>query len=180
MRLPWPAGLPDVNLAFEGNLVGDLLYEVRGQAGALPLLQFTLDQLFERRKDHLLTLQSYQEIGGVKGALSQHAEKTYLALPSEKHRKMARTLFLRLIDSSTTEQDTTRCRVTFTELDFVDSEQTRLMQETLDLFVKARLLTTNASKDTQTTIEVNHEALIREWPRLIDWLRTARDDIRDR
>jgi hypothetical protein len=51
-----PATLPDVRLAFEGSLVGDLLFEVEGQRGALPLLQFTLDQLFQRRKGHLLTL----------------------------------------------------------------------------------------------------------------------------
>ena len=173
-----PAMLPDALLTFEGNLVGDLLYEVRGQIGALPLLQFTLDQLFERRKDHLLTQQAYQEIGGVKGALSKHAEKTYLTLPSEKHRELARTLFLRLIDPGITEQDTTRRRATLTELVFVDPEQTRLMQETFDFFVKARLLTANASESTETTIEVSHEALIREWSRLVSWLRTARDDIR--
>src|SRR5262249_28673048 len=158
-----PAALPDVLLSFEGNLVGDLLYEVRGQIGALPLLQFTLDQLFERRKDHLLTQQAYEAIGGVKGALSKHAEETYLALPSEKHRELARTLFLRLIDPGVTEQDTTRRRAMLTEMIFADPEQTRLMQETLDVFVKARLLTTNVNGDTETTIEVSHEALIREW-----------------
>jgi serine/threonine protein kinase len=173
-----PAALPDVRLTFEGNLVGDLLYEVRGQVGALPLLQFTLDQLFERRKDHLLTLQAYEEIGGVKGALAKHAEETYLALPSEKHRGIARTLFLRLIDPGVTEQDTTRRRATLTELVFVDPEQTSLMQETMDVFVKARLLTTNANEDTDTTIEVSHEALIREWRRLADWLHDAREAIR--
>ena len=50
-----PAALPDVGLRFEGNLVGDLLDEVREQAGALPLLQFTLEQLYERREGDLLT-----------------------------------------------------------------------------------------------------------------------------
>ena len=48
-----PAALPDVQVTFEGNLVGDLLFEVQGQMGALPLLQFTLDQLYQRRNDHL-------------------------------------------------------------------------------------------------------------------------------
>ena len=65
-----PAALPDVQLTFEGDLVSDLLFEVQGQVGALPLLQFTLDQLYQRRRDHLLTLQAYQEIGGVKGAFT--------------------------------------------------------------------------------------------------------------
>jgi hypothetical protein len=85
-----PAALPDVQLYFEGNLVGDLLFEIQGQAGALPLLEFTLEQLFERRSDHRLTLSAYHEIGGVKGALSRHAERTYAALPSEEHRRLTR------------------------------------------------------------------------------------------
>ena len=90
-----PAALPDVQLTFEGNLVGDLLFEMQGQAGALPLLQFSLEQLFERRSDHHLTLSAYHEIGGVRGAVAKHAETTYISLPSEEHRKLARVLFLR-------------------------------------------------------------------------------------
>ncbi len=45
-----PAALPDVRLDFEPDLVGDLLFEVAGQAGALPLLEFTLEQLADRRQ----------------------------------------------------------------------------------------------------------------------------------
>ena len=81
MVIEQPARLPDVQLTFDGDLVGDLLFEMRGQAGALPLLQFTLDQLFEQRDGHLLSLQAYHKMGGVKGALSRHAEQTYQALP---------------------------------------------------------------------------------------------------
>ncbi len=83
-----PAALPDVQLLFEGNLVGDLLFEAEGQAGTLPLLEFTLDQLFQLRDGHWLTRQAYQQIGGVKGALAKHAESTYESLPSEEHRRL--------------------------------------------------------------------------------------------
>ena len=172
-----PAALPDVQLAFEGDLLQNLLSEVEGQAGALPLLQFTLDQLYQYRHGRQLTLEAYQEIGGVKGALSQHAERTYAALPSEEHRKLARTLFLRLIDPGMTEQDTTRRRAALSEFALPDPTQTRLMRETMDAFIAARLLTTNEIAGTRT-IEVSHEALIREWPRLAGWLREAREDIR--
>ncbi len=171
-----PAALPDVQLTFEGNLVGDLLFEMQGQVGALPLLQFTLEQLFERRSGHRLTLQAYREIGGVKGALSQHAEQTYATLPSEEHRRLARALFVRLIDPGATEQDTTRRRAALSEFTLADPTQTRLMRETINTFIAARLLTTNEIGGT-TTIEVSHEAVIREWPRLAGWLREARDDI---
>ncbi|GAC1349888.1 MAG: hypothetical protein NVSMB27_27210 [Ktedonobacteraceae bacterium] len=172
-----PAMLPDVQLGFEGSLVGDLLFDVQGQAGALPLLQFTLEQLFERRSGHTLTLQAYQEIGGVKGALAKHAEDTYRTLPSEEHRRLARALFLRLIDPGVTEQDTTRRRAVLRELSLPDSHQTTLLQEIAAVFIAARLLTANEIAGI-TTLEVSHEALIREWPRLAGWLREARDDIR--
>ena len=171
-----PAMLPDVQLSFEGSLVGDLLFEVRGQAGALPLLQFTLEQLFERRSGHTLTVQAYQEIGGVKGALAKHAEDTYRALSSEEHRKLARALFLRLIEPGITDQDTTRRRATLSELTLPTPKETELLQQVITYFLAARLLTTNEIAGT-STIEVSHEALIREWERLSDWLREAREDI---
>jgi Novel STAND NTPase 1 len=171
-----PAALPDVQVTFEGDLVGDLLFEVQGQVGALPLLQFTLDQLFQRRSGRQLTLSAYRELGGVKGALTRQAEETYAALPSDEHRKLARALFVRLIDPGASEQDTTRRRAALSEFSLADASQTRLLQEVTDAFIAVRLLTTNEIAGT-TTIEVSHEALIREWPRLAGWLREARDDI---
>jgi len=172
-----PAMLPDVQLTFEGSLVGDLLFDVQGQIGALPLLQFTLDQLFRQRAGHLLALQAYHDIGGVKGALSRHAEQTYEDLLSPEHRTNARTLFLRLIDPGFAEQDTTRRRAPLSEFRFANVPQTQCMQETIEVFIQARLLTTKKSGD-RTTIEVSHEAVIREWKRLAGWLHEARDDIR--
>lgn len=138
-----PAKLPDVQLKFQDGLVGDMLFEVQGQVGILPLLQFTLDQLFQRCSGHLLTQQAYREMGGVKGALSQHAEETYQTLPSDKHRQMARDLFLRLIEPGITEQDTTRRRAARSEFERADPVQTQQMRETLEAFIGARLLTTN-------------------------------------
>ena len=172
-----PAALPDVQLTFEGSLVGDILFEIQGQAGALPLLQFTLDQLFQRRDGQKLTLQAYHEIGGVKGALSHHAEQIYTTLPSKQHQEFARTLFLRLINPGVIEQDTTRRRTALTELLLLDSEKTSMMQEVADTFIRYRLLTTNEIAGI-TTLEVSHEALIREWARLAAWLHEAREDIR--
>jgi serine/threonine protein kinase len=171
-----PAILPDVQLSFEGTLVGDLLFEVQGQVGALPLLEFTLGRLFEMRSDHRLTLSAYRQIGGVKGALSQHAEQTYASLPSEEHRGLAHALFLRLIDPGTSEQDMTRRRVALTEFSLRNETITRRLRETADIFIAARLLTTNEIAGT-TTLEVSHEALMREWKRLVEWISEAREDL---
>jgi conflict system STAND superfamily ATPase/TIR domain-containing protein len=118
-----PARLPDVQLIFEEDLVGDLLFDVQGQVGALPLLQFTLDQLFQHREGRLLTRHAYRQIGGVKGALAKHAETTYQVLPTEKHQRLARALFLRLINLGTVEEDATRRRVSLSELVVVDQEE---------------------------------------------------------
>src|SRR6266849_6749878 len=171
-----PAALPDVQLSFDGSLVGDLLLEMQGQVGALTLLHFTLAQLFARRTDLHLTLAAYHELGGVKGAISQHAERTYAALPSEEHRKLARVLFARLIDPGASEQDTTRRRAALSELVLADANRTRLLRETADAFIAARLLTTNEVAGT-TTLEVSHEAVIREWRRLAEWIHEAREDL---
>lgn len=171
-----PAALPAVQLTFEGNLVGDLLFETQKQAGALPLLSFTLELLFQMRDGHVLTMQAYKRIGGVKGALTKWAEQTYTNLPGDDYRTRARSLFLRLIDPGTSEQDTTRRRAQLSEFVLSDPHETRLLGATIDAFITARLLTASEVAGV-TTIEVSHEALIREWARLITWLREARDDI---
>jgi hypothetical protein len=172
-----PAQLPDVQVTFEGPLVGDLLFDIYKEVGGLPLLEFTLDQLFRKRTGHALTQEAYREIGGVRGALTKHAEETYDGLPSEEHRQMARVLFLRLIDPGETEQDTTRRRTTLQELTLSDAHRSEVLREVTNSFVNARLLVED-KQDEKVTVEVAHEALIRVWPRLADWLREGRDDVR--
>jgi len=178
-----PAALPDVQVTFDGDLVGDLLFDLREQVGALPLLQFTLDQLFTQREGRCLTAEAYRALGGVRGALTLHAEATYAGLASDEHRGLARALFLRLIDPGLTEQDTTRRRAVRTEFILPDPFQTKRLQEVVDAFIAARLLVTTRATagvvgPAETTVEVSHEALIREWGRLGEWLHEAREDIR--
>lgn len=172
-----PAALPDVQLTFEADLVGDLLFEAQGQPGSLPLLEFTLTQLFARRRGHTLTLQAYHELGGVKGTLARHAEEIYASLPSEEHRRLAQVLFLRLIQPGMTEQDTTRRRASLAELQLVNPHETIMLEEVTRTFITARLLTASTIAGV-AMVEVSHEAVIREWPRLVGWLREAREDIR--
>jgi Novel STAND NTPase 1/TIR domain len=171
-----PAQLPEVQLSFEGDLVGDLLFDVREQGASLPLLEFTLEQLFARREGHQLTLQAYRDIGGVKGALVKHADETYATLPSEEHRKLAQLLFTRLIEPGTMQQDMTRRRAIREEFELPDPSLTQLLRATLAAFIAARLLTINEIAGT-TTIEISHEALIREWPRCAQWIQETRENL---
>jgi WD40 repeat protein len=171
-----PAALPDVQLQFEDDLVGELLADMRGQSGALPLLQFTLYRLFQQRQARTLTLAAYHEMGDVQGALVQHAEATFAHLPDEEHRRLAKALFLQLIDMGSLDQYPTRRRVIPGEL--VMNEATRVViQHIASRFITARLLTAAEKQEGVVSLEVSHEALIRHWPRLAEWLREAYDDL---
>jgi serine/threonine protein kinase len=171
-----PASLPDVGLLFDEDLVGDLLFDMRGQASALPLLEFALDQLFHHRRESRLTRYAYQEIGGVRGALCKHAESTYATLASEDHRRLARTLFTRLIQPGAQGQEPIRRRAETSEFVLENAEQTHTLREVIDAFIAARLITVNQLAEI-STLEISHEALIREWPRLATWLQEASEDI---
>jgi hypothetical protein len=167
----------NVGLQFDDGLVSELIFEVRDQAGALPLLQFTLDQLYEQRDESRLTMNAYRAMGGVQGALARHAEAAYDKLPSPEHKALARILLLRLIEPGNTEQETARRRAATAELTLADDAQTALLRDVAADFVRARLLVTNRI-GSEETIEVSHEALIREWKRLHEWVGEARDDLR--
>lgn len=172
-----PAQLEDVQLQFEDRLVGDLTYAAYGQVGALPLLQFTLDQLFQHRNGRILTRSAYEHIGGMLGALAKHAEQVYDNLPSDDHRRLTRALFLRLIDPGGTEQETRRRRAIRSDLTRSNKSHTQIWNEVCDSFIQARLLVVDQVQGKQT-IEVSHEALIREWDRLTQWVKEAIDDVR--
>ncbi len=170
-----PAHLPDVQLHFEDNLVGDLLFDAQGQAEALPLVQCTLTQLFERRNGVYLTHQAYQEIGGVRGALATQAESTYLSLPSAEHQRWARALFLRLIDVGTVDRDARCGRIPLSELILTDARERTVLDMVWKTFTEQRLLTTRTTMGIPT-LEVSHEALIGAWGRLTKWVREAREE----
>ena len=174
-----PAGLPNVKLTFEGNLVDEILFDLHQQVGVLPLLQFTLDQLFQCRENHRLTMQAYQDLGRVNGALAQYVEHLYLNLPSEKHQQFSRFLFLRLLQMEKNRADTvriTRRQASLEEFVLLDPCETQVLREVITIFVGRRLLVTNRSGNT-SILEVSHEALLQEWPRLGSWIQEAYDDV---
>lgn len=184
-----PAQLPDVGVIFESHLVTNMLRDVQGQRAALPLLQCMLEQLFVRRSGHTLTLKAYDEIGGVRGALSRQAELTYQELPTEEHRRLARVLFLRLIVPGTMEQATTRRRASLADFVFNDTRQSEMMREVIEMFTSARLLVkdrrgakqnaadmSSEGDDAHVLVEMSHEALLLEWKRMADWVHEFRWD----
>lgn len=162
-------------LTLDENLLADIVADLREQPGALPLLQFALTELYERRDQKTLTQRAYREIGGVAGALVRRADELYASLDAQAQR-ITRQLFLRLVILGDGAEDTRRRLMRQEILSIGDKGQVSAI---LDLFGKYRLLTfDNDPKTRAPTVEIAHEALIRQWRRLREWLTSSRDDLR--
>jgi WD40 repeat protein/DNA-binding SARP family transcriptional activator len=164
-----------VGLRVAPDLVAQLVTDVVGQAGALPLLQFALTELVDHRRDGSLDVDTYHSIGRVSGALATRAEAVYAAL-SGPERRAARQVFLRLVTIREGLDDTRR-RVLRSDL-LLGHDPAEDVEEVIERFGTARLLTFDRDAHTRgPTVEVAHEALLREWGRLRGWVESARVDL---
>ncbi|HET7090119.1 MAG TPA: BMP family ABC transporter substrate-binding protein [Anaerolineae bacterium] len=156
---------------FEPGLVDLFLREVGDEPGALPLLSHALLETWQRRRGRTMTLKGYAESGGVRGAIAKTAETVFNHQLTPEQQAIARSVFLRLTELGEGTQDTRR-RAALNEL--IPNPQ---LQPSVELVLKiladARLITTS-----ENTIEVAHEALIREWPTLRQWLDEDREGLR--
>ena len=153
-----PAGR--VGLRVEPELADALVDDVEGEPGALPLLSTALLELWQKRQDNTLTLAAYRESGGVHGAVARLAEGTYDRIPDER-KPLVRALMLRLVGEGESDAPVRR-RASLAELDL---ERDRWMAEVLAALADSRLVTVG-----EGSVEVAHEALLREWPRLREWI----------
>ena len=157
---------------FEPGLVSRIVAGVTDQPGALPLLQYALTELYEQRLSGLMQMEAYEALGGVSGAIARQADELYLAADDAGHSAIHR-VFGRLVSLGEGTADTRR-RVRRSELG-ADAAT----DEVLRRYGDARLLTFDRDPaDREPTVEVAHEALIREWPRLRSWLDEGRDELR--
>jgi WD40 repeat protein len=148
-------------LEIEHGLVEVILGDVAGRAGALPLLSTALAETWERRQGRALTLTGYRAAGGVNGALARMAEDAYAALPAGPQ-TATRGLLLRLCDAGDEGDLTLRRRLPIADVIDEHDADARVALETL---TDRRLLTVD-----REVVEIAHEALLREWPRLRTWL----------
>ncbi len=172
-----------VGLRFEADLQQTILDDVQGEPGAMPLLQHALLLLWNRRHGRWLRTAEYRAIGGVQQAIAHTAEDVYAGL-AEDGRESMRDIFLRLtrLDEETAggERRDTRRRVRFKELVPAgrDEAATKMLVQHL---ADARLAVTSVNPVTgEEEVEVAHEALIRHWPRLRNWLEEDRAGLRVR
>jgi WD40 repeat protein/serine/threonine protein kinase len=163
-------------LMLETGLASSIVGDVSKQPGALPLLQFALTELYERREGRSLTIAAYQSIGGVAGALTRRADELYESLDSDS-KAAARQMLLRLVTLGEGAEDTRR-RVLQSDL-LSGGADRKVMQQVIDTFGKYRLLTFDREPATRAqTVELAHEALIRQWKLLRSWLDASRDELR--
>jgi len=163
---------------FEAGLLDMLLRDMRNQAGCLPLLQYALQELWERRQGQQLTHSAYRAIGRVEGALDRQAETVFNCF-DEVQQQVCRRVFLRLTQPGEGTEDTAR-RVPFHELIPATGER-----ETVEGVVRllagahARLITIEGSEgpEDKQFVEVAHEALIQGWSRLREWIEQDRESL---
>ncbi len=154
-----------LGVTFQDGLVERILDDVEDEPGNLPLLEFALTQLWKRRTGKQLTHIAYEEIGEVKGALARHADENYGNL-SATEKEQVRRIFIQLVRPGEGTEDTRRL-ATKAELGEASWE---LVKQLAD----ERLVVTSQNSANQETVEVVHEALIRNWGELRQWIENDR------
>jgi WD40 repeat protein/DNA-binding SARP family transcriptional activator len=151
--------------AFEPGLVERILDDVGEKPGNLPLLEFTLTQLWEQQSDGWLTHADYESMGSVEGALAAYADQVYDALEADEQER-ARLALAQLVQPGEGTEDTRRI-ATRQEL---GEENWSLIQHLAD----RRLVVTGWDAAGDETAEVVHEALIQKWGRFQEWMEADR------
>jgi pSer/pThr/pTyr-binding forkhead associated (FHA) protein/energy-coupling factor transporter ATP-binding protein EcfA2 len=160
------------NVSFESGLVETLLDDVENNPGGLPLLQFALREMWARQEKRTITWASYKEIGGIEGALAKHAKDIFAELTNNgtdaQKLKAFYRLFTRLVAPGQGQEDTRRV----VDRDELGADAWSLAQELAG--ERNRIVVTNAAAKAAAaaheTVEVAHEALIRHWPQLREWI----------
>jgi DNA-binding SARP family transcriptional activator/WD40 repeat protein len=143
-------------LILEPGLVEILIRDADGRN--LPLLSHALLQVWHRREGRVLTVDGYRASGEIDGAVAQTAEEVFAEL-SEEGGRQARDILLRLVEPS--RGGGVICqRVDRTSV-AIDDAHARVTERLVD----ARLVTSD-----EESLQLAHEAVAREWPRLRDWL----------
>jgi DNA-binding SARP family transcriptional activator/WD40 repeat protein len=159
-----------VGVTIETALAAALVADYARASASLPLVQFALTHMFENRDSDTLTLADYQSLGGLAGAVSRRADEIYDGF-DETVRDDVRRLFGRLVVPGERADDT-RQRIRVSEL-------ATIAPDVIATYGDARLLTLDRDPATrEPTVELAHEALIREWPRLRRWVENDRDGLR--
>ena len=169
-----------VGLSFEPGLVDAIVSDVMETAQApgkravrstiLPLLEFALTQLWERRQEGMLTHKVYKDLGGVTGSLTQWADKAYQKLAKDGQGDLTRRILTELVSLGDESQGRPDSRLRKSLKSLIRNESEReTVKSVVQSLADALLLST-----FQGNVEIIHDSLIREWGLLQRWLKEDR------
>jgi WD40 repeat protein len=164
-----------VKLSVEPELVVQMIADVQKSPGSLPLLQYALTELWKRRQVERLFLNTYVSMGRIEKILANRADKVYQAL-SDEQKPVAERIFVELTQLGEGTEDTRR---QVRQKDLVTAPQAEtLINSVIQRLADEKLLITSELKeknaDSVAVVDIAHEALIRYWPRLTEWVKNLR------
>ncbi|WP_327064606.1 nSTAND1 domain-containing NTPase [Kitasatospora sp. NBC_01302] len=159
-------------IRFADGLVEQLLHDTPRGAAALPMLEYTLSQLWARQERGFLTSSAYQALGGVEGALVGNAERTLWEWADDSEQAALERIFIQLVrpaeqlDAGERGPDTRRVadRTQFSEHDW----------SLIHRLASTRLVVVTRRPSQLDTAELAHQALVESWPRLQRWVERNR------
>ena len=175
-------------VVFEEGLVEEIIKDVQGQAGSLPLLQYALDLLWQTDniEDRILNTETYRTLGGVRGALEKRVNDLYISLKQEEQVEV-KQIFLRLVDvvGSLEEVDLVGRAVSrrASLSDFKDDLEKETLKKLIDnnLVISSILNTSQkpliGDVNQYSTVEIAHEALLSSWKTLQTWIDESKEVI---
>ncbi|MEM9089457.1 MAG: pentapeptide repeat-containing protein [Cyanobacteria bacterium P01_F01_bin.53] len=173
-----------MSLAVEPALVTEILNDIQDAPGSLPLLQYTLKELWQRRQAGTLTLETYQALGGINGTLDKRATEIYNSFDSDQQRTVQH-IFQQLTQLGEGTEDTRR-RVFLENLVAEPLHPSSRVQVVIDklsdkdnrLLVTSEVVGKGEFSSRRAIVDVAHEALIRHWRLLRQWIEQNRDLLR--
>ncbi|MDP2537352.1 nSTAND1 domain-containing NTPase [Alteromonas stellipolaris] len=139
-----------------------ILTDAAAEPNCLPLLQYTLQELYLQRTDNLLQVSTYKQLGGIEGAIGHKAEQLYLQMSALV--KTALDRVLPLIVTLTQDGSNLTSRTAFWSELNNDNEK-----KFVELMVEHRLFVSHLYQD-KACFKVAHEAVLRRWQRVQDWI----------
>ena len=163
------------NVQFEDGLVDRILTDAGRDPGVLPLTEFALTELWNRQVDHVLTHSAYERIGQLSGAIAHRAESVFRSLTPQQQ-EAVRQILTRLVRLAEEGGEDTRQRIPLSALLSEALLNSDAGRSVLAVLADARLLTVGVESGArQEMVEIAHEALVRRWPRLNQWLQEDRE-----
>ena len=167
-----------VGLRFDAGVVDRMLPDLLGEPAGLPLLQFTLQQLWHARDRNRITEDAYERAGGGRHALVRTADTLYAAM-SAGDQAVARRILVMVGLAVDGQDELPRTRVPRTQI--VDGDDRSTSERVLDRLLEAHVLHQKIARaDAAPDVEVAHEALVRSWPLLAGWLQEVQAPLAER